>query len=114
MIGDRKSIEAQSAMRHLHRQGVTLMASLSSANVQGHWLKSLLRSSAGSRGLVACFLLGLVLSLPSGAWSQATSGSIEGVVTDESCAVIPDAEVTLRNLARGWTRTVRTEADGRY
>jgi hypothetical protein len=47
------------------------------------------------------------------AWAS-ISGMISGVVTDPSGAVIPNAEVTVTEIASGVAQTVRTTADGVY
>jgi hypothetical protein len=63
-------------------------------------------------------LLGLALIL---AWvpavfaqSQATTGVIEGIVTDESGGVLPGATVTLRNTETNFEKVVVTGADGSF
>src|SRR3954452_7383157 len=63
-------------------------------------------------------LLGLSLIL---AWvpgvfaqSQATTGVIEGLVTDESGGVLPGVTVTLRNTATNFEKVVVTGADGSF
>ena len=43
-----------------------------------------------------------------------TAGTISGVVQDESAAVIPGANVTITNADTGISRTVVSDADGRY
>src|SRR5579862_4850826 len=48
------------------------------------------------------------------AWSQSETGSITGVVTDTTGAVIPGATVTAKGLATGTTRTVQSGSTGRY
>jgi len=48
------------------------------------------------------------------AWSQAETGSITGVVTDSTGAVIPGATVTAKSLATGAVRTVQSGSTGRY
>lgn len=64
------------------------------------------------QGLLVLILVSL-LATP--LWGQALgSGQIEGVVTDESGAVIPGAKVTVRSLGTGATRELVTGADGRY
>jgi len=45
-------------------------------------------------------------------WAQSTSGSITGTVTDNTGAVIADANVTVTNLAMNFTRTAKTNSEG--
>ena len=46
--------------------------------------------------------------------SQATDGTMSGTVSDSSGAVLPGAEVVILNEETGLSRTVRTDAAGRY
>jgi len=48
------------------------------------------------------------------AQSQATTGVIEGTVTDSSGGVLPGVTVTLRNTATNFEQTHVTDAQGRY
>ena len=48
------------------------------------------------------------------AQSQATTGVIEGVVTDASGAALPGVTVTLRNIETNYTQTLVTDSGGRY
>jgi hypothetical protein len=48
------------------------------------------------------------------AQSQATTGSIEGAVTDSTGAIVADAKVTAKNTQTGLTREVTTNAEGFY
>jgi hypothetical protein len=43
-----------------------------------------------------------------------TSGALTGIATDQTNAVIPNAEVELRDLAKGTMRSTRTDRDGLY
>jgi len=43
-----------------------------------------------------------------------TLGTVNGVVTDPSNAVVPDATVTIKDTATGQTRTTTTNSAGRY
>src|SRR6266853_1668732 len=61
--------------------------------------------------LVSLFLLTASLIF---AQSQANTGAIEGVVTDPAGRVVPGAEVTLTNLGTNFTRTLKTDAEGRF
>jgi hypothetical protein len=55
-----------------------------------------------------------VLPLTARAQSQATGGAIEGTVTDESGAVLPGANITVRNTATGVARETVTDQAGLY
>ena len=60
-------------------------------------------------------ILLLVFSLSNSLFAQnATSGGLTGVVTDPSEAVVPDANVELRDNAKGISQTKSTNADGGY
>lgn len=54
----------------------------------------------------------LMASVPVGA--QVYSGTMTGVVTDPSGAVVPGAKVTLTDTTRGFTYTAATDEVGRY
>ena len=58
-------------------------------------------------------LAGWGLSCAAGAQSPAATGSIHGVVTDPTGALVPSAQVVMKSGA-GASRTVTTGADGRY
>jgi hypothetical protein len=65
------------------------------------------------------FLLTLVVTffvlLANGRLSaQAIYGTIAGTVTDATGAVVPNAKVTVIDTAKGTTKTVQSNADGRY
>jgi outer membrane receptor protein involved in Fe transport len=62
----------------------------------------------------AIFLLIAQFHIPAFAQSQASSGSIEGTITDTTGAVVPDAKVTATNLQTGLTRSVTTNSEGLY
>lgn len=46
--------------------------------------------------------------------AQVTTGTISGTVSDSTGAVIPGANVAIRNIDTGISRTVSTDAAGRY
>ena len=62
------------------------------------------------------FLLGLVLVFSSAAalLAQSTTGSIQGVVTDEQKALIPGVSVTVRNLETNAARSTNSDEGGRF
>jgi hypothetical protein len=47
-------------------------------------------------------------------WAQAPVGTISGLVTDPSGAVIKDAPIIIKNKATGFTRQTKSENDGTY
>ncbi len=64
--------------------------------------------------IVVTFAIAALLGLaPTAARAQAT-GSIAGIVTDESGAVLPGVAVEVTNIATGQLRTAVTGADGYY
>jgi hypothetical protein len=65
------------------------------------------------RTLVSVLLLGL-LALPPAARAQATTGTISGIVTDESKAVLPGVTVLVTNTETGATRTLVTDGRGAF
>ncbi|MBV9265559.1 MAG: carboxypeptidase regulatory-like domain-containing protein, partial [Acidobacteriaceae bacterium] len=62
--------------------------------------------------IIAALLFCLFLTLPASA--QTTYGSVSGIVTDTSGAIVGGAEVTLTNLGTTEKRTQTTGADGLY
>ncbi len=71
---------------------------------------------AGLRRLArsSSFVSLVILCLAVEAFPQATSGTILGRVTDTQEAVVPEATVTATNAANGFSREVRSNADGDY
>ncbi len=59
--------------------------------------------------MFACIL---AFSLPG--FAQKTTGTIEGTVTDSTGAVVPGAEITVRNVTNDITRTVPSNNEGHY
>ena len=62
--------------------------------------------------LIAAASIAVALVCPAAA--QGPTGRIEGFVRDPQGAVLPGVSMTLRNQDSGVTRTIVTEADGRY
>ncbi|HSL23100.1 MAG TPA: carboxypeptidase regulatory-like domain-containing protein [Vicinamibacterales bacterium] len=68
--------------------------------------------AAFRRLLLPCVFLCTLGAPP--CWAQTSTGSIQGVVTDNQNAVIPGATVTIRNIGTNATRSLVTEGDGGY
>ena len=67
------------------------------------------------RRLLSVFvLLGVVGSVSTLAWSQVTSGSLTGLVTDPTGAVVPEAKVILTDTNKGYDYPATTDSVGRY
>ena len=68
------------------------------------------------RFFVVAFALLVVMSIGSTrlAAQTSSSGDIAGVVTDQSGAVVPDAKVVLKDVAKGNTQDTTTSKDGAY
>ena len=54
------------------------------------------------------------LALTTAAWAQVSTGTIAGIVEDSSGAVVPNADVTIKNAATGEARATRTNATGEF
>jgi len=71
-----------------------------------------------TRGMKLALVVVLVLAVFAGslpAWAQSTStGTVAGVITDQSGAVVPDAAVKLTDTTTNIARTTTTNKDGRY
>ncbi|MGH9586377.1 MAG: carboxypeptidase regulatory-like domain-containing protein, partial [Acidobacteriaceae bacterium] len=72
----------------------------------------------GLIAMAACMAFFVAVgSAPAVAFGQAISvngGSIQGTITDQSGAIIPNATVTIKNPETGYTHTLHTDASGLY
>src|SRR6267142_5122650 len=58
--------------------------------------------------------LSIVLGCVGPAFSQSSTGSISGTVTDQNNAVVPGAKVFVKNTATGFVRSAVTNSSGLY
>lgn len=63
---------------------------------------------------LALGVLGAILLFHSCAIAQTATGSISGMVQDETGAVVPGAQVTVTNVEKGISSSLATDASGRY
>ena len=63
---------------------------------------------------LAILLLCTLTILVPCAWTQLYTGSITGVVSDPSAAVVPGAKVILTDVGKAVSQTVTTDDTGRY
>jgi hypothetical protein len=68
------------------------------------------RSNVSSLFLVLLLLVGGMQKV----WSQSIGGGLRGVVTDQSGAVIPNANLTLKSQGTGAVRSTKSTSDGLY
>ena len=81
------------------------------------YMKYQIKGTRGSpRNWLSCslLLLGLFVALSTSAWAQVTSGSLTGVVSDPTGAVVPGAKVELTDANKGYDYPTTTDAVGHY
>jgi uncharacterized surface anchored protein len=67
------------------------------------------------RKLSAIALVAVMLfSTVSLAQTQITTGVIQGTVIDETDAVVADADVEVKNIDTNFTRSLKSDSDGRF
>jgi Carboxypeptidase regulatory-like domain/TonB-dependent Receptor Plug Domain len=64
--------------------------------------------------LTLCLFITLTISVLSNAQSQITTGVIQGIIEDDQGAVIPGANVEVKNLETNLTKTLTSDSDGRF
>src|SRR6266852_3578872 len=72
------------------------------------WLQLTFRTSR-----IPTIVFVMLVCVPS-YYAQTFRGTILGTVTDPNGAVVPDANVTARNIATGIERTTKTDGVGNY
>ncbi len=70
------------------------------------------RRLCGGVSILVALVASLLFCTP--IWTQVAGGSFSGTVTDQSGAIVPNAQISIKNLATGVTRTVTTDAAGFY
>ena len=66
------------------------------------------------KGFSICVLVGLAIALPTHAQTQITTGTIQGTVADANGAVLPGANVEIRNLDTNLVKNLATDEGGRF
>src|SRR3982074_2736441 len=64
--------------------------------------------------LTVTIIIWLTAAVGPAAQSQITTGVIDGIAVDTSGAVLPGVDVEVRNVDTNFTRTLRTDAGGRF
>jgi hypothetical protein len=64
--------------------------------------------------VLALGALGLSLLISTSAWAQVAGATLSGAVTDPSGAIIPQAQISIKNVATGISTTAVANADGLY
>ena len=78
-----------------------------------HRLASVLQTSS-QRILAICLILATVVVFPTTLFGQAYFGTVSGVLTDASGAVVEGAKVVLTDQEKGYTFNTTSESSGRY
>jgi hypothetical protein len=65
-------------------------------------------------GLLFLFALAMMMTASVKAQTQITAGAIQGTVMDQAGAVVPGANVEVKNLETNLLRNLSTDADGRF
>src|ERR1700736_2599610 len=60
--------------------------------------------------ILACF----AMLVPMLAWAQLYTGSVTGVVTDPSGAIVPNGQLRLVDEEKGFSFTATSDSSGRY
>ncbi len=60
------------------------------------------------------FLLAATIGWSIAIYAQTVTGTLQGTVTDTTGAVVPGAEVVVRNMETGQERNLKTNNDGVY
>ncbi len=74
-------------------------------------IKSIIKTA---KTVAACFFIFVICALSVFSQSQITTGTIQGTVTDANGAVVPGANVEIKNLDTNFSRTLTTDEDGRF
>src|SRR4051794_8293686 len=62
----------------------------------------------------SCWLLCIILSFVVSIWGQETTGTITGLISDPSGAVVPNVELTVVNVGTSATFKTSTNSAGTY
>src|SRR5215471_10222666 len=66
------------------------------------------------KGLIGCLLVMMVCAILVQPQTQITTGTIQGTVTDANGAIVPGANVEIKNLDTNLSRTLTTDEAGRF
>src|SRR5690348_4537183 len=88
----------------------------SAPNVKGKTMNVLksLQPSSRNRLRMAAILAGVALLVPALALAQSYTGSVTGLVTDPSGAIVPNAQVRLVDEDKGFSFAAASDSAGRY
>src|SRR4030095_16563011 len=74
-------------------------------------IKSVIKTA---KTVAACFFVFVICALSVFSQSQITTGTIQGTVLDTNGAVVPGANVEIKNLDTNLSRTLTTDEGGRF
>ena len=67
-----------------------------------------------TRNILFCLFVFLLSAISPALYAQSNAGSVNGVVTDPTGAVVPGATVSIENPVSAYSRTTTTDSAGRY
>src|SRR5215471_5438431 len=62
----------------------------------------------------ALMTMSVILCFATAAFGQRTSGDIEGKVTDQNGAIVPNVSITVTGVSVGLSRTVQSDDQGEF
>jgi Carboxypeptidase regulatory-like domain/TonB-dependent Receptor Plug Domain len=65
-------------------------------------------------GFLVLVAFGIILLLSARVYPQVAGGTLSGSVTDQSGAVVPNTEISIKNIATGFSRAITTDSAGFY
>src|ERR1700730_17493505 len=77
-------------------------------------MMSKLRSKKNAAGFIAFVAAAFSPLILVPVYAQVVGATLSGTVTDQSGAVIPNTEISIKNIATGFTRAVTTDPAGFY
>src|ERR1700730_4277278 len=77
-------------------------------------MMSKLRSKKNAAGFIAFVAAAFSPLILVPVYAQVVGATLSGTVTDQSGAVIPNTQISIKNIATGFTRAVTTDPAGFY
>ncbi|QHN04332.1 carboxypeptidase regulatory-like domain-containing protein [Granulicella sp. WH15] len=73
-----------------------------------------MKHSSRPASRIALAILAVTIGSPALSLAQGVLAEIHGIVTDSTGSAIPSATIVLTDVTKGWTRTIKSNAQGEY